>query len=157
MFGAEEQSRPGLAGRVVNEELKRFSEISASTPNIELVSAKNAVVAGEHFGSFDFSCLNMERREEIRSILQQWFDFKRSMKVNSAYLAQIGPRLADLLSNVAYETEVIELNRASSQERRSIFAIDAKMSLPFDTTSLMLPDFGSERWLEDHRGARYDY
>jgi AAA domain len=143
MFGAEEQSRPGLAGRVVNEELKRFFEISASTPNIELVSAKNAVVAGEQFGSFDFSCLNMERREEIRSILQQWFDFKRSMKVNSAYLAQIGPRLADLLSNVAYETEVIELNKAYSQERRSIFAIDAKMSLPFDTTSLMLPDFGS--------------
>jgi len=78
--GAEEQSRPGLAGRIVNEELKRFSEISASTPNIELVSAKNAVVAGEHFGSFDFSCLSMERREEIRSILQQWFDFKRSIE-----------------------------------------------------------------------------
>ena len=143
MFGAEEQRRPGLAGRVVNEALKRFSEISAATPNIELVGASHAIIAGERFGSFDFSALDPERREEIASILRQWFDFKRSMKSNSANLAQIGPRLAELLSHVAFETEVVELNKTYSQERRSIFAIDAKMSLPFDANSLMLPDFGS--------------
>lgn len=143
MFGAEDQRRPGLAGSVVNEGLQRFLKILGETPNIDLVSASHAVAQGEKFGAFDFSALDEERREEIEAIFRQWFDFKRSMKANAAGLTHIGPRLAHLLTQVAYDTNVVELNSGESQERRGIFVIDAKMELPFDTNSLMLPDFGS--------------
>ncbi|MBR0965787.1 DUF3893 domain-containing protein [Bradyrhizobium diazoefficiens] len=143
MFGAEDQRRPGLAGAVVNEGLHRFLKILGETPNIDLVSASHAVAQGEKIGAFDFSVLDEERREEIESVFRQWFDFKRSMKANAGGLTHIGPRLAHLLTQVAYDTNVVELNSGESQERRGIFAIDAKMELPFDANSLMLPDFGS--------------
>jgi len=80
------------------------------------------------------------------------------MKANSAYLAQIGPRLADLLSNVAYETEVVELNKAYSQERDQ-FLRSTRRCLCLSTRRRYASGFRQlyERWLEDHCGARYDH
>ncbi|PSH54625.1 hypothetical protein CU100_25945 [Phyllobacterium endophyticum] len=142
MFASDDQRRPVLAGPIVNHALKRFRDICATSKGVDLVRMQRAAAEGVDEGPFLFSQIDEERREDIGHSIRAWLDFKRGTKGNIG-ITQLGPRLTGLLSQLAFETELVELNKAKTEERRQIFVVDAKMRLPLDASSLMLPDFGS--------------
>ncbi|CAN7228821.1 AAA family ATPase [Mesorhizobium caraganae] len=142
VFSADDERRPVLGGNIVNPALDRFLKICESTKGVDLVALQHSVAAGKDDGPFQFSLIEEERREEIGSAIRAWLDFKRNLRGNAG-LTHLGPKLVSLLSQIAFEAQLVDLNKERTDQKRSVFVVDAKMRLPLDASSLMLPDFGS--------------
>ncbi|GLS16993.1 hypothetical protein GCM10007874_00080 [Labrys miyagiensis] len=142
MFGEDEQRRPILSGAIVNTALERFREIAAVTRGVDLVRLQRAASDGVDESSFSFSDMDEERRVDIKNAVQTWIDFKRSMNTGLGP-QQLGPQLANLLTQTVAETEIIELKKSITREPRRTLIIDVKIGIPPNPSSLILPEFGS--------------
>lgn len=141
MFAPGETRRPILEAGVANKELVRFRSILSKLKGADLVQLGHSLAAGTDDGVFSISGLEDEQRDEANEILKSWQHFKRQMKSGLGG-PQLAASLLALVSQISYECQIVEINRAKSEDRQ-LLVIDATMNLPFDVSSLILPDFGS--------------
>ena len=141
MFEPGETRRPILEAGVANKDLARFRSILGSIKGADLVHIGQSLAAGTDDGVFGISKLSSEQRDEANEILKSWQHFKRQMK-SGLGSPQLSANLLVLLSQISYDCQLVEINKTKSDDRQ-LLVIDATMNLPFDVSSLMLPDFGS--------------
>ncbi|CVI62713.1 ATP-binding protein (plasmid) [Agrobacterium leguminum] len=141
MFAPGETRRPILEAGVANKDLARFRSILGSIKGADLVQLGQSLAAGTDDGVFGISRLGYEQRDEANEILKSWQHLKRQMK-SGLGSPQLSANLLALLSQIAYDCQLVEINKTKSDDRQ-LLVIDATMNLPFDVSSLILPDFGS--------------
>ena len=128
--------------------LRRFDEFSSAVlPAMTRLgkayadSAAAAIADGVEFCHLRFDSHSPARREETASIFTRWREiFRRieTVKNDQGFAAKV----TDFMEGVGIRAQLREHSSLTNAQRK-LFVADFEFSLPLDSETLLLPDFGS--------------
>jgi hypothetical protein len=137
--------KPRLPSGVINTRLAWYRSILPDLGTLEPLQAARAVDSGATIGPLDYGGLDADRREEGARILRIFPELKRLVKdTKGANVVQIRNKTTELASALLYDVVNCKDDETLTRSRQPIYVFDARIILPpADSTTLVLPEFGS--------------